>query len=263
MKKQAKITLVGAGPGDPELITVKGLQALHQADVVLYDALSSRQLLEEAPSWAKLIFVGKRAGRHSYSQEQINLLMVQMAYSHGHVVRLKGGDSFVFGRGQEELEFAQAFDIETVVVPGISSCIAVPEFQEVPLTRRGINQSFWVMTGTTRDGKLSEDVTLAAQSSATIVILMGMRKLPQIVDVFRAAGKENLPVMVVQNGSTKKERVALGTVDNIEAEVASKGLGTPGIIVLGEVVNLHPDLRIAAAVEAEKINTVLHPKENK
>lgn len=252
MKKQAKITLVGAGPGDPELITVKGLQALHQADVVLYDALSSKALLDEAPSWAKLIYVGKRAGRHAYAQEQINLLMVQMAYAHGHVVRLKGGDAFVFGRGQEELEFAQAFDIETTVVPGISSCIAVPELQEVPLTRRGINQSFWVLTGTTREGQLSEDVALAAQSSATVVILMGMKKLAKIVEVFRKAGKENLPVMVVQNGSTKKERVALGRVDTIEAEVKDKGLGTPGIIVLGEVVSLHPELRLAAAVAAEK-----------
>lgn len=252
MKKQAKITLVGAGPGDPELITVKGLQALHRADVVLYDALSSRALLDEAPTWAKLIYVGKRAGRHAYAQEQINLLMVQMAFAHGHVVRLKGGDAFVFGRGQEELEFAQAFDIETTVVPGISSCIAVPELQEVPLTRRGINQSFWVLTATTRAGQLSEDVALAAQSSATVVILMGMKKLSKIVAVFREAGKTDLPVMVVQNGSTEKERVALGTVDTIEGEVEAKGLGTPGIIVLGEVVSLHPDLRIAAAIEAEQ-----------
>ncbi len=210
MKKQAKITLVGAGPGDPELITVKGLQALHQADVVLYDALASKELLEEAPTWAKLIFVGKRAGRHHYKQEEINLLMVQMAYEYGHVVRLKGGDPFVFGRGQEELEFARAFDIETVVVPGISSCIAVAELQEVPLTRRGINESFWVMTGTTRSGKLSKDIPLAARSSATVVILMGMRKLKEITQLFKQEGKGETPVMVVQNGSTKKERLALG-----------------------------------------------------
>ncbi len=256
MKKQAKITLVGAGPGDPELITVKGLQALHRADVVLYDALASKALLDEAPSWAKLVFVGKRAGKHAYAQEQINLLMVQMAYTHGHVVRLKGGDPFVFGRGQEELEFARAFDIETVVVPGISSCIAVAELQEVPLTRRGLNQSFWVMTGTTKEGKLSADVERAAQSSATVVILMGMKKLPQIVKLFQEAGKADLPVMVVQNGSTKKERVALGKVSDIVAEVERQGVGTPGIIILGEVVSLHPELQLAAAIESQnsKIN---------
>lgn len=254
MKNPPKITLVGAGPGDPELITVKGLQALHRADVVLYDALASKALLKEAPPWAKKIFVGKRADKHAYTQEQINLLMIQMAYTHGHVVRLKGGDPFVFGRGQEELEFAEAFDIETIVVPGISSCIAVPELQSVPLTRRGINESFWVMTGTTRQGKLSQDVRLAAQSTATVVILMGIKKLPEIVAIFKKAGKDNLPVMVVQNGSTSKERIALGTVATITQEVQQKNIGTPGIIVLGEVVGLHPDLRIPVKSHQSKDN---------
>ncbi len=258
MKKQSKITLVGAGPGDAELITLKGLRALQSADVVLYDALISKDLLKEAPASAKLIYVGKRAGRHSFKQEEINLLIVQMAYQHGHVVRLKGGDAFVFGRGQEELEFAQAFDIETTVVPGISSSIAVAELQEVPLTRRGISESFWVLTGTTRSGELSEDVKLAARSRATVVILMGMRKLGQIADLFRSQGRGAVPVMVVQSGSTKAERVALGTVDTIEAEVCEKGLGSPGIIVVGEVVKLHPELR--AAVEVAKQESILGKK---
>ena len=260
MKKQAKITLVGAGPGDPELITVKGLKALRQADVVLYDALVSKELLYEAQPLARLIFVGKRAGKHRYSQEEINLLMVQMAYRYGHVVRLKGGDPFVFGRGQEELEFAQAFDIEIQVIPGISSCIAVPELQEVPLTRRGINESFWVMTATTRSGNLSKDVAVAARSSATVVILMGMRKLEVIQRTFQKAGKGNTPVMVVQSGSTAAENVALGTVNTIVGEVKRLALGSPGIIVIGEVVNLHPELRIAAEVK-KKQQPQQHPLE--
>lgn len=241
-KIQPKITLVGAGPGDPDLLTVKGLKTIQSADVILYDALVNPALLAEAPESTRKIFVGKRAGKHSYKQEEINLLIVQSAYLYGHAVRLKGGDSFVFGRGHEELEFAKAFDIETSVVPGISSCIAVPELQEVPLTRRGINESFWVITATTRNGKLSKDLQLAAQSSATVVVLMGLRKLAQITKLFKQQNRENTPVMVVQNGSRENEQFALGTIATIEDEVKRKGLGTPAIITIGEVVNLHPVL---------------------
>ena len=241
-RKQPKITLVGAGPGDPDLITVKGLKAIQSADVILYDALANPALLKESPKKALKIFVGKRAGKHTLKQEEINLLMVQSALLHGHVVRLKGGDAFVFGRGHEELEFAKAFDIEVSVVPGISSCIAVPELQEVPLTRRGVNESFWVITATTRSGKLSNDLHLAAQSSATIVVLMGLRKLPEITQLFKSQNKKDTPVMVVQNGSRQDEKFALGTVDTIQEVVKEKGLSTPAIIVIGEVVSLHPDL---------------------
>ena len=240
----AKITLVGAGPGDPELLTIKGLKALQSADVILYDALVNPKLLEEAPENTLRIYVGKRANNHRYSQDEINLLMVQSAYSHGHVVRLKGGDSFVFGRGHEELAFASAFDIDVSVIPGISSCIAAPELQQVPLTRRGINESFWVMTATTSSGEMSKDVAIAATSSATVVILMGIRKLPEIMKVFEANGKTDTPVMVIQNGSREDENCALGTVKTIAEKVAQKGLNTPGIIVIGEVVKLHPKLNL-------------------
>jgi len=245
MNKKAKITLVGAGPGDVELITVKGLKAIQSADVILYDALVGKDLLLEAPKHAKLVYVGKRANKHRYKQEEINLLMVQMAFLNGHVVRLKGGDSFVFGRGHEELEFAKAFDIEVSVIPGISSCIAVPELQHVPLTRRGVNESFWVITATTRSGKLSKDIPIAAQSSATVVILMGLRKLGEICKAFAQQGKLHTPVMVVQSGSTKGERFALGTVQTIEEVVQKEGLQTPALIVIGEVVNLHPELMLS------------------
>ena len=245
-KIQPKITLVGAGPGDPDLLTIKGLRALQNADVVLYDALVNPELLNEAPKNALKIYVGKRANNHRYSQDEINLLIVQYAYTHGHVVRLKGGDSFVFGRGQEELSFASAFNIEVSVVPGISSCIAVPELQQVPLTRRGVNESFWVMTATTSSGKLSNDVKVASNSSATIVILMGMRKIAEIMEVFKTNGKSQTPVMVIQSGSRKDEDFALGTVETIAKIVTQKGLSTPGIIVIGEVVKLHPELNLVA-----------------
>lgn len=244
-----RVTLVGAGPGDPDLITLKGLRAIQSADVLLYDALVNPVLLEEAPKNALKIFVGKRARQHSILQEDINLLLVQYAYAHGHVVRLKGGDSFVFGRGHEEMNFVKSFGIPVKVIPGISSCITVPALQEVPVTKRGVNESFWVITATTRYGKLSKDIAIAAQSSATVVILIGLRKLPAIMDCFLNQGKEQVPVMVIQSGSTCQEKVALGTVKNIVGVVEKVGLGTPAIIVIGNVVALHPHLREKVSVE--------------
>ncbi len=252
MKLQAKITLVGAGPGDPELLTIKGLRAIQSADVILYDALVNRELLKEAPSHALKIYVGKRADNHRYSQDEINLMLVQYAFSNGHVVRLKGGDSFVFGRGHEEITYADAFGIETVIVPGISSCISVPELQRVPVTRRGVNESFWVLTATTKNGCLSKDLRIAAQSNATAVILMGIRKIAQIAEIFARQGKGNTPVLVVQNGSLPSERKLLGTVNDIAKKVVNEGIGAPGIIIIGEVVALHPELAVAEANRSTK-----------
>ncbi len=237
-----KVSIVGAGPGDIELLTIKGLKALQTADVVLYDALVAEEMLDYAPNDSLKVFVGKRAGHHAFQQEEINLMIVQYAFTHGHVVRLKGGDPFVFGRGHEELSFADSFPIETVIIPGISSCISVPELQKVPLTRRGVNESFWVLTATTKSGSLSSDIALAAQSTATAVILMGMRKISKIAAAFSYYGKENTPVLVIQNGSRDNERFVLGNVKNIAEKVKEEGLGAPGIIIIGEVVKLHPSL---------------------
>ena len=245
----SKITLVGAGPGDPDLLTLKGLKALQNADVVLYDALINTAILEHAPKSALKIYVGKRANNHSYTQEEINLMLVQFAFSHGHVVRLKGGDPFVFGRGHEEMMYSKAFGVPTTVIPGISSCIAVPELSEIPVTRRGLSESFWVLTGTTRSGQLSKDVVLAAQSSATAIILMGMRKIHAIAAAFSAAGKANTPVLVVQNGSRLDERKVLGTIATISDQVEEANIGAPGIIIIGEVVRLHPELQEVAVVD--------------
>ena len=241
MKKYPKVTLVGAGPGDPELITVKGLKALQTADVVLYDALSNPALLAEAPATALKIYVGKRANNHRYKQEEINQLIVQHAFAHGHVVRLKGGDPFIFGRGHEELEYIESFGMEAHVVPGISSSIAVPELRGIPLTRRGINESFWVITGTTSSGAISKDIALAAQSSATVVILMGTRKLPEIVHLFQQQGKSSTPVMIIQNGSLSHEQMVHGTVSTIVDIATAASISAPAIIVIGAVVDLLPE----------------------
>lgn len=243
----AKITLVGAGPGDPDLITVKGLKAIESADVVLYDALIDKKLLENAPKNAIKIFVGKRANKHYKTQEEINILMVQYALMHGHVVRLKGGDPFVFGRGQEEQVFAEEYGIPTEVIPGISSSISVPASQGIPVTRRGMSESFWVMTGTTKRGKLSTDVELAAQSTATVVILMGIKKIAEIAEKFSHAGRINTPAMVIQNGTKQNEKYAIGTVGTIVEAVKKQEIGTPGIIIIGDVVSLHRHFNNAPA----------------
>lgn len=250
-----KLTLVGAGPGDPDLITVRGIKALADADVVLYDALVNEELLTYAPGRARKIFVGKRAGMHSAQQDEINRLIVKYAFSHGHVVRLKGGDPFVFGRGLEEIEFAAIKGIPAFVVPGISSALSVPALQNIPLTHRGVSESFWVVTGTTKTGELSRDLHLAAQSSATVVILMGMKKLKEIAEVFTSSGKENTPVAIVQNGSRPDEKLGLGTVSTISEVAREKGLSSPAIIIVGEIVR-HTRLQEFAHLEKKLLEKV-------
>ena len=234
-KKLPKLTLVGAGPGDPELLTLKAIKALNNADVVLYDALANEEILKHAPQ-AEKIFVGKRKGCHAYAQDQINELIVSNALNHGHVVRLKGGDPFVFGRGSEEIEYAESFDIKTEVIPGITSAIAVPASKGISVTQRNVAESFWVITGTTSDHKLSRDIELAARSTATVVILMGMSKLNEIVSLFRKNGKADTPVAVIQNGTREGSKHGFGTISTIEKVVEEEKLSSPAIIVIGEVV---------------------------
>jgi uroporphyrin-III C-methyltransferase len=240
-----KLTLVGAGPGDIDLITIKGVEAIASANVVLYDALVNPQLLNYAPANARKIYVGKRNSNHAYTQEQINSLIIDSAYTFGHVVRLKGGDPFVFGRGHEEIAHAQLFNIETAVVPGISSSIAVPALQGIPVTNRGTSESFWVITGTKSNGQLSADVKLAAQSTATVVILMGLNKLQEIREVFRENGKQDTAVAIIQNGSLPNEKIALGTIDTILEIAKNEQVQAPAVIVIGDVVKLHQSFPVS------------------
>ncbi|MCQ6957401.1 uroporphyrinogen-III C-methyltransferase [Mucilaginibacter aquariorum] len=246
--KEPRITLVGAGPGDAELITLKGIKALQTADVVLYDALVNEEILAFAPANATKVYVGKRSGDHSFSQENINKLMVDYALNYGHVVRLKGGDPFVFGRGHEELDFAAEYNIPTQVVPGISSSIGVPGLQGIPVTHRGLSESFWVVTGTTSDGKISADLYQAAKTNATIVVLMGIHKLAQIAQIFKNEGKGKLPVAVIQSGTTVNEKVVIGIADNIADLAGESGISSPALIVFGEVVSLHPKFKLVKDV---------------
>lgn len=237
-EQKAKLSLVGAGPGDPELITVKALRRIAEANVILYDASVSEELLNYTTASAIKRFVGKRYGCHALSQTEINLLIIQYALSHGHVVRLKGGDPFVFGRATEEIEIARTAGIEVEVIPGISSAIAVPGSQMIPVTCRGISESFWVTTGTTQSGEISSDIKLAALSTSTVVILMGMHRLESIMNIFLESNKAQTPVAVIQNGTTAHEKMVTGTVKDICLKSADARLSNPSIIVVGEVVNL-------------------------
>jgi len=236
---KSRLSLVGAGPGDPELITLKAIKIIASADVILYDALVNEELLNYASPNAVKRFVGKRYGCHSLSQDEINILIIKYAGSHGHVVRLKGGDPFVFGRAYEEMEAARNAGIDVQVIPGISSVIAVPASQMIPLTCRGVNESFWVTTGTTQSGEISNDIKLAAQSSATVVILMAMSKLEAIMDIFMANNKADTPVAIIQDGTTHQEKMVMGKVKDISFKSQYAKLTNPAIIIVGEVVKLH------------------------
>ncbi len=256
MKKRPhfpKVTLVGAGPGHEELITVKGLNAIKEADVIIYDALVNSKILQYNTTNAKLIFVGKRFGKASYKQEKINEILVNSAHKYKNVVRLKGGDPFVFGRGSEEIEHLESHSITTEVIPGVSSALAVPATQGIPLTKRGTSTSFWVVTGTTKDGSLSKDLVFAAQSSATLVVLMGLRKVNDIVEIVSQYRGKHTPIAILQNGTLNNESSKISTLSYSENLTHSIDYSLPGIIVIGDVVADHPSFF------AEEIQRVLEP----
>lgn len=237
---EPKITLVGAGPGDPDLLTLKGVKAIQTANVVLYDALVNEALLNYAPQEAIKVYVGKPSGDESFSQELVNKLMIDYALNYGHVVRLKSGDPFVFARGYEEIDVAESYSIPTEIIPGISSALGVPGLQKIPMVYSTLSESFWVVTGTNAKGEISPDLHVAAKSNATIVVLMGVEKIKEISAIFKSEGKENLPVAVIENGSSATENVVVGIVDTIEELIEEKKIKSPALLVFGEVVSLHP-----------------------
>src|SRR5882724_4737934 len=237
----SKLSLVGAGPGDPELITLKAIRALRHADVILYDALANEELLGYAREGAVKRFVGKRYGCHVLSQQEISQLIVGYGARCSHVVRLKGGDPFVFGRAQEEIDAAVGAGMEVEIIPGISSALAVPASQGIPLTCRGVNESFWVVTGTTRSGEVSSDIRLAAQSTATVIILMAMSKLEAITEIFASYGKAGTAAAIIENGTRPDMKMVTGTVKDIYFRARHAGLGNPAVIIIGEVVSLNKD----------------------
>lgn len=240
ISKNPKVILVGAGPGDVDLITVKGLNAIKNADVVLYDALVNKELLQHVAEGVESIYVGKRFNKHKYSQETINQMLVDYALEYGTVVRLKGGDSYVFGRGAEEVDYIESQGVETEVVPGISSALSVPANQGIPLTKRSVNESFFVITGTTSDGSISKDIKLGAQSSATLVVLMGLRNFTLIMDEVVKYRHKFTPFAIIQNGTLPNEKITIDTVENYKNVIEEIDYSSPGIIVIGDVVGEHP-----------------------
>ncbi|MFV2045224.1 MAG: uroporphyrinogen-III C-methyltransferase [Anaerolineales bacterium] len=229
------VSLVGAGPGDPELITVKGLTRLRQADVVIYDSLAPPELLDYAKTNARLIYAGKRPGENHMTQAEINALLIQYAQSGCRVIRLKGGDPFVFGRGGEEAGTLQAAGIPYEVIPGVSSAIAVPACAGIPVTHRNHASSFAVVAGC-RKGGVDQDWEALAQID-TLVILMGLKNLPRLARRLIAAGRAaETPVAVIQWGTTPRQKTVTGTLATITNR--SRDLTSPATIVIGEVVTL-------------------------
>lgn len=234
--KRGFVYLIGAGPGDPQLITLKGRQILENCDAVVYDHLASTVFLSWVPSHCRILYVGKQSGHHSMTQEQINELLIKLALEGLKVVRLKGGDSFVFGRGSEEILALKEQGIGWEVVPGITSCVAVPELAGIPVTHRNVSRSFHVITGHTLKGAQSEK-ELAAYGTleGTLVFLMGLQNLDTIANGLIKGGKTaDTPAAVIEDGSLDSQRVVRGTLANIYEKAAKAFIKTPAIIVVGE-----------------------------
>ncbi len=247
-----RVVLLGAGPGDPELITLRGLRWLRRADVVVYDQLVSPRLLEEAPPRALRIFAGKSAGRHCMPQAAINQLLVSHAEVGRLVVRLKGGDPFVFGRGAEEAMACAAAGIPVEIVPGVSSAVAVPAAAGIPLTHRALASSFAVVTGHEDPAKPGPRVDWEglAQSVDTLVILMGVKALPEIAGRLLAAGRDPAtPAAAIHRGTTPAEEVVTGTLGDIARRAAH--LSAPATIVIGDVVRLRECLSADPGARAQ------------
>ena len=232
-----KVFLVGAGPGDPNLLTLRAAEVIASADVVATDALVAPEIIARTPKTAELIYVGKRSGAHSVPQDQTNRLLIEKAKQGKRVVRLKGGDPFVFGRGGEEAEELAAASVDFEIVPGISSSIAGPAYAGIPVTHRAHATSVTLVTGHESDETTGVDWQSLARLSGTIVFLMGVANLPMIVRKLREHGAPaSRPVAVISKATTSQQRTVTGTLENIEKRAA--GIATPALIVVGGVVQL-------------------------
>ena len=236
-----KVYLVGAGPGDPGLMTLKGKTLLEHADVVVYDALVSPEILQSANPQAELINAGKRRGRHSKLQSQTTQLLIEKAQNNAIVVRLKGGDPFVFGRGGEEMSDLIAADVPVEVVPGITSGIAAPAYAGIPVTHRGYSSTVTFVTGHEAVGKYRPQVNwqAIAQGSETIVIYMGVYNLAQIIPQLIAGGlSPNTSIALIRWGTTPQQAELFGTLADIAERITQTGFEAPAIAIIGKVVNL-------------------------
>jgi uroporphyrin-III C-methyltransferase len=231
------VHLIGAGPGDPELITLKAVKALEKAEVVIYDRLANEEILKHSPN-AKLIYVGKKAGEHSKSQNEINKILVDEAKKYQEVVRLKGGDPFVFGRGGEEVLALQDEGIEVDMIPGVTSAIGVPTTIGLPVTHRAVATSFTVVTGhedpTKKEKQVKWDYT-----ADTVVVLMGIGNIKENTMEMMKYRDPKTPVCVIEKGTTPDERIITGTLENI----SQKDINPPALLVVGNVVDVYQEMK--------------------
>ncbi len=231
------VYLIGAGPGDAHLITLKAVKALNKADVVLYDFLANEEILEHAPESAKRIYVGKKAGEHYKTQDEINELIIAQARENENVVRLKGGDPFVFGRGGEEILALMENDIKFEVIPGVTSAIGAPTSLGLPVTHRALATSVTIVTGH-EDPTKSEKQVKWDYTADTLIILMGIGNIKENTNEIMKYRAPDTPVCVIESGTLPKERVVFGTLEDI----STKEINTPAILIIGEVVNLYKDI---------------------
>ncbi|CAB1063375.1 Uroporphyrinogen-III methyltransferase (EC / Uroporphyrinogen-III synthase (EC [Olavius sp. associated proteobacterium Delta 1] len=244
--RKAKVYLVGAGPGDPGLITVKGKECIETAEVVIYDYLAAPALLNYAPQDADIIYVGKKGGHHTLSQDEINALIVEKAKAGFRVCRLKGGDPFIFGRGGEEAEVLVAKDIPFEVVPGVTSAVAAAAYAGIPLTHRKLTATLAFVTGHEDPHKESSSIDWESlgRGIGTLVFFMGVKNLPDITQKLIAHGKSpDTPVALIRWGTTPGQQTVTGTLDDIAERVKKAGLKAPAIIVVGDVVQLRENLK--------------------
>lgn len=232
-----KLFIVGSGPGDPKLITIAASEIIKSANVILYDNLVNKSLLNLAKKTCIKVFVGKKPYENSINQAEINNLIRFYALSEENIVRLKGGDPYIFGRGYEELQFARQNNISARYIPGISS-MQTTGLHDIPLTHRGVSTGVWAITGTRKDGSLSADLHLATQSTSTIVIYMGMSKLAEISRIYSQAGKGSTPACIIENGSLPAERKLFCEVKDLNIEAGRQKFVNPAIIIIGDVVGL-------------------------
>jgi len=232
-----ELFLLGAGPGDPELITMKGYKVLQQANVILYDNLANKALLDIARPDCEKVYVGKHPYGSYTPQQTIHELIKHYAFTKGSVVRLKGGDPFIFGRGFEEIIYAREQGIKTHYIPGITSMQA-SGFLDIPLTHRAMSEGIWAVTGTKKDGTLSADLRLAMQSNATVVIYMGMKQIDAIAETYITEHRGETPAAIIQHASLPQQKVAKGMVKDLRQIADSQQLTHPAIIIIGGVAGL-------------------------
>ncbi len=243
------VSLVGGGPGDPELLTCKGRRRLEECEVVVYDALVAPALLDLCPAAAERIYVGKRQGRHALPQPEIDALLVQLGRQGRRVVRLKGGDPFVFGRGYEEVLALREAGVDHEVVPGVTAGVAVPAYAGIPVTHRGTARAVTFATGHPATSGDGTDFTALARVPGTLVVFMGLTNLAEITASLVSGGRSpGEPAAVIAEGTTERQRTVVGTLANLAERVHAAGLPSPALLVVGDVVAL-ADREVALAAE--------------